>query len=316
MGPRSKQLKAMGVKNMDEINRPKFIMMVGVPGSGKSTISNDISCCENAVVISSDGIREELYGDPSIQGEASDVFALMHNRVKEYLNLGYSVIYDATNMSRRDRKSALSIVPEYVIKECYVVWASIETCIKRDSMRTRTVGEDVIHKMLHRFEAPFYDEGFDKIEIIINEDGWFDAVKYTQDCVNAMKIPHDNKHHSLPIFEHCVSARDYACSKNFDQIVINAALFHDIGKPITKKFETYNGEPSEDAHYYQHQNVGAWMSYGISARPEMAWMISTHMDPFFDTKYYKRLPKYLKDYIDKLHDADVNADTWTNDKIK
>ena len=43
--------------------------MVGAPGSGKSTYAARIAKRENAVIISGDQIRAELYGDANIQGE-------------------------------------------------------------------------------------------------------------------------------------------------------------------------------------------------------------------------------------------------------
>lgn len=64
----------------------------------------------------------------------------------------------------------------------------------------------------------------------------------------------------------------------------------------------------DTAHYYQHQCVGAWASYGIDdITPYSAWLISTHMEPFFNSKYYKNLPPFLKKDIDLLHEADLAA---------
>ena len=87
-----------------------------------------------------------------------------------------------------------------------------------------------------------------------------------------------------------------------------AALRHDIGKPYVKAFIDSKGNPCEQAHYYQHQCVGAWMSYGFSSiTPCSAWLISVHMDPFLNTKYYNNLPTFLKSYVDLLHEADLEA---------
>ena len=87
-----------------------------------------------------------------------------------------------------------------------------------------------------------------------------------------------------------------------------AALIHDIGKPYTKDFHDAQGNPTPEAHFYQHQCVGAWMSYGFTiTTPYVAWLISTHMDMFLHTKYYKNLPNCLKEELDLLHEADLNA---------
>ena len=85
-----------------------------------------------------------------------------------------------------------------------------------------------------------------------------------------------------------------------------AALFHDIGKPYVKAFVDSKGNPCEYAHYYQHQCIGAWMSYGSEyCTPYIAWLISAHMDPYMNTKYYNNLSPFLKKRIDLLHEADL-----------
>ena len=49
------------------MNKPTFTMMVGLPGSGKSTYAKELAERTNAKICSSDAIREELTGDISIQ---------------------------------------------------------------------------------------------------------------------------------------------------------------------------------------------------------------------------------------------------------
>ena len=88
-----------------------------------------------------------------------------HAKASHSLKDGINVIYDATNITRKSRLSILNQLPAYVEKKCIITWAPIDECIGRDACRERTVGVEVINKMLQRFEAPFYDEGFDDIEI-------------------------------------------------------------------------------------------------------------------------------------------------------
>lgn len=285
--------------------RPKFIMLVGIPGSGKSTHAKRLSHRMNCTHLSSDGIRAELYGDEAIQGNPSEVFELMHKRTLEVLANGNSVIYDATNITRKDRASIMSKIPKYVEIECHIVWAPIETCIERDSKRERSVGKDVIDKMLKRFQAPYYDEGFNNIEIIRPED--FDMMGYMYDIRKSITIPHDNPHHTYSVDEHCNAAGKYIMYiDNYE--LIRAAYQHDIGKGYTKSFKDAKGNVTEVAHYYQHQCVGAWVSYGMwNATPYIAWLISSHMEPFFKSKYYLNLPPFMKNDIDLLHEADLNA---------
>lgn len=292
------------------MNIPKLILLCGIPGSRKSTYAkNYISdCTKHTIHLSSDSIRAELYGDESIQGNPADVFSLMQKRAIEALNNGYDVLYDATNITRKDRQGIISVCPKFAKIECHIVWAPIEVCIERDATRERTVGKEVIDRMLKRFQAPYYDEGIDGIEVVLPDD--FNKMQYTNTLFQLMQIPHNNPHHTLNIFDHCLEADRYIVKKTGEYCnnIGYASLFHDIGKPYVKAFIDGKGNPCEHAHYYQHQCVGAWLSYGCEhTTPYIAWLISTHMGPFFNSKYYNNLPPFLKKDIDLLHEADLNA---------
>ena len=89
----------------------------------------------------------------------------MEERAKEYLIAGYDVVYDATNINRRNRHSIISAV--YEIDDLKIVAVDIripmEKCIEQDKNRDRTVGEDVIRRYYQNYEPPSYAEGFDEI---------------------------------------------------------------------------------------------------------------------------------------------------------
>ena len=288
------------------MNRPTLIILIGPPGAGKTTYAHKyIEEHPGTVHLSSDNIRKELHGDETIQDNPNEVFAIMQRRAIDGLNFGYDVIYDATSMTRKDRAGIITACPKFVKIECHIIWAPIEACIERDAARKRTVGKEVIDKMMKRFQAPYYDEGINEIKIILPDD--FDDGEYRLKCMNEMMIPHDNPHHTLDVYSHCLEANKYIFHKTKDDDLDKAAFFHDIGKPYVKAFVDSKGNPCEQAHYYQHQCVGAWMSYGTHNSVNIAWLISTHMEPFFNSKYYNKLPAYLKSKIDLLHEADLNA---------
>ncbi len=286
---------------------PELIVLVGLPGVGKSTYArNYIHDNPTCVWMSSDAIRERLYGDANCQDNPGKVFEIMREETVEALNNGFDVIYDATSVTRKSRYSILSATPRHVRKRCVIVWAPLDVTFSRDALRDRSVGPEVIERMLKRFEAPFYDEGFDDISVHIS-DVYYNKALYYKNLVNAMDIPHDNPHHSLNVLEHCKRC----CTSLYDvapPMVINAGFLHDIGKPYTKTFTNTKGEVTETAHYYGHQAVGAWLSYGIEGHsPTLAWLISTHMAPFINQKYYNSLPNCYKKWIDVLHKADKEA---------
>lgn len=308
----------------------KLIILCGLPGSGKSSYAqafkefDDAIYEGNTVIHSSDAIREELFGDPSFQGDNAKVFELMHKRVKADLQAGKTVVYDATNVTRKARRGAINLAhPTNDTIECHIVWADPNECIRRDSKRDRTVGKEVIDKMLRRWQSPWVDEGFDEVKVILNQDD-FDQVKYIASMASNMHIPHDNPHHTLGVWEHCMEAHTNIIERAVKDNVVKygeynklatAAYWHDIGKPYTKFFKP--GEPI--AHYYDHHCVGGYLSYGLFLRPQfmsdeeisdicfISYLIAGHMEPFFDSKYYRTLNPEWKWYIDQLHKADLAA---------
>jgi len=69
-----------------------------------------------------------------------------------------------------------------------------------------------------------------------------------------------NKHHIFTCWEHYIRSLDFAAKKGFSLHVRLAALFHDIGKPRTKRGE------GPDATFYGHEVVGAKMTAQILNR--------------------------------------------------
>lgn len=287
------------------MNRPSLILLCGIPGSGKTTYAEQyIEVCGNTIHLSSDKIRAELWGNEATQGDNNEVFSLMQSRAIEALNNGQSVVYDATNITRKDRSYIIALCPKFAKIECHIIWAPIESCIERDATRDRTVGKEVIDRMLKRFQPVWYDEGIHEIKIIRPDD--FDIGIYGYQIVEAMKIHHDNPHHSLDVYDHCVEAAEIAASHKMDSDIECAAFIHDIGKPYVKAFVDSKGNTSDIAHFYSHDNVGSWMAYGVS-NVHIAWLVGNHMGPFLNAKYYHKLPTYLKRQIDLLHECDLEA---------
>lgn len=292
------------------MNRPKFTMLCGLPGSGKSTWVKHNGLIYH--VISSDEWRKKLYGDESIQGDPNEVFENVHKEIDDAVKNNENILLDATNISRKTRAYSLNHITASYEKECIIPWARIETCIERDSKRNRTVGKAVIDRMARGFQVPYYDEGFDNIEVCIN-----DFQYSTEICLNNMKIFHDNPHHERDVYSHCSACFDYirVHHPHYYETLRVAALYHDIGKPYTKSFYDTHGNKTDIAHYYGHQNVGGWMALGLDIPknplcPNMlfAYLVCNHMEPFFDSKYYRALKTkepYLYRCIEILHEADV-----------
>ena len=134
-----------------------------------------------------------------------------------------------------------------------VVLAEPEVCRQRNQSRDRKVPEEAMDKMLRAFEAPYFYEGWDAINVTYTGNGW----RFPFD--EAMEFSQDNPYHSLTLGEHLQAAESYARDHGFSATVQEAAAYHDIGKFYTKTFTNAQGEPSETAHFYGHENAGAYL---------------------------------------------------------
>ena len=141
---------------------PKIRIMVGVPGSGKDYFIDHYKE-QDDVVVSSDGIREEL-GDVNDQSKNKLVFTIFYERIEQAMKDGKNVWVNATNVTKVNREKSIALGKQYGYEiQALVMNTSVDLCIKNDAARDRTVGEDVIRKFERRFEMPTIDEGFNKI---------------------------------------------------------------------------------------------------------------------------------------------------------
>lgn len=231
----------------------ELVMLVGIPGCGKSSISREYEE-QGYLVHSSDLIRKELYGSEEIQGKAAEVFELLGQRVRNDLRAGRSCVIDATNLSRKRRTAMLDSLAKYAEhKTCVIVLAAPSVCMERNEARNRTVPAEMIYRMLCSFETPYYYEGWDTIEMV------YGGEPYVFPREQADALSQDNPHHTLTIGAHLTAARDYCIEHGFSDAVCEAAWYHDIGKFYTKRFMNFRGKPTEFAHFYGHENYGAYL---------------------------------------------------------
>ncbi|MCX7746917.1 MAG: AAA family ATPase [Clostridia bacterium] len=294
----------------------KLVMMVGLPGSGKSTIAKEIAKKFDAVLHASDDLRTELFGNPHDQVNNEILFQEMNNRINRDLSDGKSVVYDATNLSYKKRKACLQSLKTKCYKECFLVATPYEKCLSRNKLRKRVVPEPVIEKMYKYFFVPQYYEGWDHIEIIYTGDDRYDLDELFNDLDT---ISQDNPHHTLTIGRHCKKCLEYIREIQDDDTLMMAALLHDIGKKFTKGFSDLKGNPTKEAHYYSHQNVSAYLSLfylkhlNIENILEITNYIQWHMQPFnlhsgkSKKKFLNLMGQEFYDNLLKLHEADTKA---------
>lgn len=134
--------------------------MCGVPGSGKSTyVAENLPSC---VVLSGDNIREELYGDASIQGNWLEIKRRMLELLRQ--NQGKDVVIDGTHCRAQYRKDSIEMLRSFGYDRitAVVIQRPLRMCLERNLQRDRHVPEDVIKTMHTTLEA--------SVKNIVNED--------------------------------------------------------------------------------------------------------------------------------------------------
>ena len=116
--------------------------MVGAPGSGKSYLARTLSAALGGELIQTDAVRKELYPEPRYtSGEHSAVYAECHRRIGAALRRGACVIFDATNLRERRRKTLYQIAERSGAQTIVVVaYASDE--VIRARLQQRAEGRD------------------------------------------------------------------------------------------------------------------------------------------------------------------------------
>jgi predicted kinase len=102
------QVHAAGAAPVHDEAKAALFLLVGPTHAGKTTYVQ-AGPFHDCVHLESDRIRQQLTGDPTDQTHNDEVFALMHTLVRTYLQAGVDVVYDATNIRRKDRIAAASL---------------------------------------------------------------------------------------------------------------------------------------------------------------------------------------------------------------
>ena len=285
----------------------EFYLMVGLAGSGKSTIAKEIEYAirmsspkydeygraDKVVLISSDDIREEILGDVNDQTQNDKVFSHIHKLIKQAVKDYNHIIVDATNLTIKNRRALLNCLDDKkdYHKIAYIVNTPIEKCKENNSKRDRKVPEYVIDNQAKKFEIPFANEGFNSIFLhhfpayncgALKEEVLLNNITSLMDGFNQK-----NHHHAYDLGTHCRKLYEELSKRTDDKILLCSALVHDIGK-------LYTGAPKEDGSgeysYKQHNNFGAYYlitnlekieSNRLDEILELLFYVNYHMHPFF-----------------------------------
>ena len=261
----------------------KVVMMIGVPGSGKSTWSNKIekAAGEKALILSSDDIREEVRETVHDENMVNvETFARRDKQLEKAVKSSSHdiIVLDSTNLSRKRRRSLYNNIKRWdktVEVEAFVVLETLNTLITRNYIRElkRQVPIDVVERMYKNLQVPRLDVDCDSIRVETSHE-WFDkdfdpakvdtvwelidmsSLQLNAEIGKIIDMSHDcAPYHLESVSDHIDMMMNHRYVKTVESMR-PIALFHDLGKVVTKEIHD-NGV----ATYRNHANVGAMYSY-------------------------------------------------------
>ena len=156
---------------MSNVNKnPKLYMLVGIPGSGKSTWVQNQEWSKNCCIISTDYWVEE---EAKRQGKTyNEVFKdympraveLMTQNVISAREMGNDIIWDQTSTTISTRAKKFRMLPEYYAIAVVFRIPEHEELQKRLASRPgKMIPSEVVNDMIAKWQEPTEDEGFKEI---------------------------------------------------------------------------------------------------------------------------------------------------------
>ena len=147
-------------------------LLIGIQGSGKTTFSKVLSKKLNCQIVSSDGTRN-LHPTWTEDLIWPEIYRLIAEEVRN----GKDVIFDATNITQKVRKRFIDNMKEHLDEfhlAAYFIDTPLDECIKRVEIRNTLPNErilpiEVISSYHNSLIMPTFDEGFEEINIVQNE---------------------------------------------------------------------------------------------------------------------------------------------------
>ena len=144
----------------------KIIMLIGAAASGKSTAAPKIAAENNAVILSTDKIRAELYGAEHIQGNWQEIEAVLYDRIKNAIKQNKNIILDSTHFKKEYRAKIIKNFAKYSEISAYYFNYPFTLIYSRNKYRARRVPFEVLAAMYSELSAapPTLAEGFKSIK--------------------------------------------------------------------------------------------------------------------------------------------------------
>jgi len=155
------------------------IVLVGIPGCGKSTYASMLQSLYGHEIVERDGIRLQIMNEKGLQQKTDtrvdftkwnwewekDVTEKQYALIEEYGKQGKSLVLSDTNLKYREPLIEFLEKLGYQVKVQYL-YTPLQVCIQRDLERDYPVSEEPIKRLHEEFmkqlqtEFPFEKESF------------------------------------------------------------------------------------------------------------------------------------------------------------
>ncbi len=146
----------------------KLILLIGLPGSGKSTLTKQLLAeCPQMLLISTDAIRGQLFGYEAVQGPWLLIWREIEQQFQQAIATANTAIFDATNAQRRHRREVIALARNLGFTHIRGIWVDtpVWLCLARNKRRSRQVPEEIILRMHRQLRdaPPSLEEGLDSL---------------------------------------------------------------------------------------------------------------------------------------------------------
>jgi predicted kinase len=122
--------------------KPVFVVVSGLPGTGKSYFCRRLAERLPSVILESDALRRVLFPLPSYSlPESAQLFKAIRLLIERLLGKGVSLILDATNLSERYREYLYSIADHLAVK-LILVRVEAPLSVVKERLRARLKNQE------------------------------------------------------------------------------------------------------------------------------------------------------------------------------
>lgn len=141
-----------------------IIALCGPPGSGKTTLSQQLASEYNAKLYHYDEFKKG-----SKPQNTKETHQRLYNQIKQDILQGNNVILDDLHTRLEWREPLLSTLKDIPCKKILIVMTTpLEECVRRNAERQgqARLSDFVIYHLNSRYQPPSLEEGWDDIQYI------------------------------------------------------------------------------------------------------------------------------------------------------